>query len=154
MCNCALLTKPLNISSALSSVFHRKYDPQAKLHSSMDYWQILSGPFRETVQLWQLESALDRKRVKRCNSFCSHCCNDCIPSGSQWEVRFEKQRDRDACKLLFGNHTLQQGRFRFLTNKRFMLSRPSISCLGSTHTTLRFFWMPIANMNLKMIWLL
>ena len=41
------------ICSTLSSVFHRKYDPQAKLHSSMDYWQILSGPFRETVQLWQ-----------------------------------------------------------------------------------------------------
>ena len=34
MCNCALLTKPLNICSTLSSVFHRKYDPQAKLHSN------------------------------------------------------------------------------------------------------------------------
>ena len=89
------------------------------------------GRFEKPCNCGRLESALDRKRVKRCNCFCSHCCNDCIPSGSQWEVRFENQRDRDACKLLFGNHTLQQGRFRFLTNKRFMLSRPSISCLGS-----------------------
>ena len=103
--------------------------------------------FEKPCNCGRLESALDRKRVKRCNCFCSHCCNDCIPSGSQWEVRFENQRDRDACKLLFGNHTLQQGRFRFLTNKRFMLSRPSISCLGSTHTTLRVFRMPLANVN-------
>ena len=106
--------------------------------------------FEKPCNCGRLESALDRKRVKRCNCFCSHCCNDCIPSGSQWEVRFENQRDRDACKLLFGNHTLQQGRSRFLTNKRFMLSRPSISCLGSTHTTLRVFRMPLANVNPKM----
>ena len=58
-----------------------------------------------------------------------YSCNDCIPNGSQWQASFEIQRDRGACKLPFETAMhCNRGRFHFLTNKRFMLSRLSAKC--------------------------
>ena len=52
MCNRALLIKPLNISAPLFQVSSTENMIHKPNCTPMD-WQILSGPFRETVQLWQ-----------------------------------------------------------------------------------------------------